>query len=594
MNTLLLVALVLSGAVDLIVGAVALVKPDMIAQWFAGTADQPLDRFAPLVRVIGTAALGSLALHVLCLQWLRSEKREVYPVALLMGCAAAAAGLLTAATAAFHLPLGAYGVEVARGAFLAIAAGVAVHAPSVVRKLDIPAHSRGRRDVGRSFDRGPYGERGGRDRDIRGGRGRDRDRGRGAGVSGDRSRGGRNRPDQPMDRRSQRPHPQPARADRQEGQRPPRDQERRGHDTAAPQRGQRSDRDGFVVRPLPSDDAADGRRTAEQRKPASLSVPQEPRPLGVVVTGRPPISDRDREKSSDRETDRDQDRGRGRDRRDRDRDRDRERSGSVREPVARREGSEESLGLPRAPMVPPVIRTDLVQRPLRSAGAPEGAAGDEGDRDLDRRSRGGRRRRGGRDGRSRDRRPLDVPAASAETGFEEEVVTPEFIPPLETERDEPRYSNEPAFSGPRHVPREETPVADVDAETPAFSGSEPEAIDLLSVFGGPKSGDRSASANPYGNTRRPWTPTRKSKQSKPREPKVRQVLGGGSAAPRETRPPDMADEHGGTEAPSSPEFARQPAAPPAAPPKARATTNLSSDGIGPIDMDDFLQGGGDR
>ncbi|MDM7916278.1 MAG: hypothetical protein QUU85_13610, partial [Candidatus Eisenbacteria bacterium] len=180
MNQLLLAALAVSGAFDLVAGIWAIVRPSNFASFWLGTDVAEPSLVIPIVAV-GLGALALSLLHLVAIHWLRKEKKEAYGLSISLGGGLTVAALfLVLYRVLGHQPLNLaleLIAEGARGAALAVIGIAARNAPATVKELRLPKErvreARGRdRRMDQREVRG--GGRGGRS----GGHGRDRDRDR--------------------------------------------------------------------------------------------------------------------------------------------------------------------------------------------------------------------------------------------------------------------------------------------------------------------------------------------------------------------------------------------------------------------------------
>jgi len=554
MNVLLLVILALSGLFEAIVGVWAIAAPTGFAEFWlripqVQAGEGVLGGVALLLFLLGLASLGLAALHGLAIYWLRCERRDAFHLSIALGVTLLVVGLATYFRDLLAGPrdIGATRVLLVdglRGLALGLVGFFAQRAPATLRELRLPE----RRDRGRATrqdsvrDRRTFGDRDGR--------GRDRDRGRSRGRPVERRGEGRRSAEGP--RRGGVGRPQ--------GQRPGRGAERetpprpavggRLESASGLSRGPSSEASGipedFRARPLnPREGEGSGGRDRWQQRQRS---PQQQdaeavRPLGVVVTGRPPVSGEGRTEPVTK--------------------------GQRVEPP---EATEERTPFPRAPMVPRVRVESLRPRPL-SADQPQEDDRERGSGAPDRRNR--RRRRPSRSGQDRPRlhgaepRPRDIAGAPFE----------------ESDAERPRPQADPFDDGPAEPRRVAPPPVSVETERGreprGFEASrddesrraappEDEPLDMLSAFGdrgeqGSAPGTRESAE--FGRHRRPFTARRTNKQVKPRGTKVHQHLGGDMPKEAAPAPEDsLAEETRG------------------APPVGRIGM---TDGIGPIDLSDM-------
>ncbi len=247
MNTFLIATLVVSGAIELLVGLGALSGsfgasvPGLTK--LLGT-EQIAGPGLLLLFLVGLGSLALAALHVLAIRWVRTEKPEGHHLAIALGAAATVVGLgafIHSQSAAVPLLI----VDTLRGLVVGIAGIAAMNAPSVIRDLRIPA----RREAERGSARRALPN------DARRGTRRDRD--------SERRRGGRGE-----------------RGERGSGRRGGPDSERVG----AP-RARRESPDGGARAGRP-----DLRERRDRRAPAPAAPDSvDSRDLSVVVSGRPPV-----------------------------------------------------------------------------------------------------------------------------------------------------------------------------------------------------------------------------------------------------------------------------------------------------------------
>lgn len=241
MNNLLLATLVISGAVELVVGLLALLDPTGFAQRWLGVA-APGDPIRILILALALAGLGLAALHILAIRWVRDQKPEGVTLSIAMGGGIALFGIFMFGAAQWgrlHVAHSAYllTIDGLRGVLLAAASVLARNAPQTVKQLRLPSQREAARMRPRRESEPLRSSRGRLDHDRRRGRRRERREASGGGSRRDRP---------------QASAAMPVRDDRQR------------------------------ERPFP----AGGQETRGPRIPPG-SVP-ESKDLGVVVTGRPP------------------------------------------------------------------------------------------------------------------------------------------------------------------------------------------------------------------------------------------------------------------------------------------------------------------
>ena len=187
MNPFLLATLIISGVVELAVAVWALVHgftDAAIPGWLGASEAQvstSVSAFSRLLlTIIGMVSLGMAGLHAASIQYLRREKSEGYHLAIGMGGACVAVGLVAFVAGRFG-PGTIVGpqyfliLDGLRGLVLGAVAVFAMNAPSVIRDLRVPAsrdRARSRHAAPESRERSSRGERG--DRRDRGERGHDR------------------------------------------------------------------------------------------------------------------------------------------------------------------------------------------------------------------------------------------------------------------------------------------------------------------------------------------------------------------------------------------------------------------------------------
>lgn len=507
MNVFLIITLVLSGLIDLVVGLWALLVPAGFAHRWLGVT-QLSDPLQILIFVIGLAAIGLAALHIMAIRWLQLEKPEGFHLSIALGAAIAVVGIATYFFAQMRTPgiqntIYLLAIDGLRGVILGVAGVVAMNAPATVTELRLPDRrrraparrrressrdGRERRSRQRDEDRSPRrtGERRqratARDGESRPSRTR-RDAARTRGGSADRDRSGRRRGRQQSARRE-------VTAD--------------APDAANPLRRRRlSSRNG----------ASEERERRPQRRSGSASAQEieDARSLGVVVTGRRPGRPTSEPSDGERSS--------------------RSKTG---------EGKEDKPQRPLAPMVPSLSLENGKSRRSERSSSEEG----------ERRPRGRRQRRRPSSRETADRGSVVAASTGSVTDTDESRRDPGFDSPepsgnrfvekVERPTDRPDRSEDRRHDEPPQPEQIEIP------EPPPEMPSE-EPIDRISVFDALDKGDETEEQSEdegaaYGRHRRPFSRQRKGRLVRPREQKVRQSLGGDP--PRENdEPPPIPSEN---------------------------------------------------